>query len=316
MDDQYLVSILVPVYNVEAYLSQCIDSILAQTYKNLQVVLVNDGSTDGSLEVCQTYAEKDARVETHHKENSGVADTRNFLLDKVKGDYILFVDSDDWIELDMVENLLSISRKNNADIVNCGNVINDISCDKSTTGVKFLNQQEAIVLFLEHRELRGALWNKLFKTSILHNVKFCCGISLGEDALFCWDILQHVKCVAMTKQEYYHYRMLDDSLTHSAFGPKKFSAYRVWSRICEDTDKHWPQFSDVAKSRFCIEMTLLLRDAAKTGYEKNDFVLKLQEVIREYGHLITQTGLSSWKMRLYGILGSRSYKLLKLLRYV
>ena len=161
MDDQYLVSILVPVYNVEAYLSQCIDSILAQTYKNLQVVLVNDGSTDGSLEVCQTYAEKDARVETHHKENSGVADTRNCLLEKVKGYYVLFVDSDDWIEPDMVECLLRYALEYDADVVNCGNVINDAPCNKDNKNIEVLQQEEAIKLFLEHKKIRGSLWNIL-----------------------------------------------------------------------------------------------------------------------------------------------------------
>jgi glycosyltransferase involved in cell wall biosynthesis len=311
-----MVSILIPVYDVKQYLSECIESVVNQTYADLQVVLFDDGSTDGSWDVCKTYAEKDGRVEAYHKENSGVADTRNCLLEKVKGEYVLFVDSDDWIEPDMVENLLNISRRYDADIVNCKNVINDELCDKSEKSINILNQQEAIALFLEHRELRGSLCNKLVKTSSFHNVKFHCGISLGEDALFCWEILQYAKCDVMTKQEYYHYRMVDNSITHSSFGPKNFSSYIVWSRICDDTDKYWPKYANVAKARYCIQMTLMLRNAAMSDYEMDDSVKKLQDIIREYGHLITKTKLSSWKMRLCGLIGCRSYKLLKLLRYV
>ena len=307
------ISILVPVYNVEVYLPQCIDSILAQTYTNLQVVLVDDGSTDSSWPVCKAYEEKDDRVEAYHKENSGVADTRNYLLERVKGDYILFVDSDDWIESDMVERLLKIALLYDADVVNCGNVINDALCNKVETSIEVLQQEEAIRLFLEHKRFRGSLWNKLVKTSLLHNLKFHCGISLGEDALFCWEMLQRIQILVITTQEFYHYRMFDGSLTHSLFGPKKFSAYYVWDKISDDTDRCWAQFSDIAKARYSIEMTLLIRDAAKSDYEKDDSIMKLQEIIRGYGHLITKTGLSSWKMRLYGLIGSRFYKLLKLL---
>lgn len=307
------ISVLVPVYNVEVYLPQCIDSILAQTYTNLQVVLVDDGSTDSSWPVCKAYEEKDDRVEAYHKENSGVADTRNYLLERVKGDYVLFVDSDDWIEPDMVERLLKIALLYDADVVNCGNVINETLCNKADTSIEVLQQEEAIRLFLEHKRFRGSLWNKLVKTSLLHNLKFHCGISLGEDALFCWEMLQRIQILVITTQEFYHYRMLDGSLTHSSFGPKKFSAYYAWDKISDDTDICWTQFSDIAKARYCIEMTLLIRDAAKSDYEKDDSIMKLQEIIREYGHLITKTGLSSWKMRLYGMIGSHFYKILKLL---
>lgn len=313
MDYQYLVSILVPVYNVEAYLPQCIDSILAQTYTNLQVVLVDDGSTDSSWLVCKAYEEKDDRVEAFHKENSGVANTRNFLLEKVKGDYVLFVDSDDWIESDMVEKLLKIALRYDADVVNCGNVINDTFCNKADTSIEVLQQEEAIKLFLEHKRFRGSLWNKLVKASLLHNLKFHCGISLGEDALFCWDVLQRIKNLVITTQEYYHYRMCDGSLTHSSFGLKKFSAYYAWDKISCDTHILWPQYEDIARSRFCIEMILLLRDAANSKYPHNESVKTLQDVVKNNIYSIHKTHMSSWKMTVYGYLVAYCYNIVKLL---
>ena len=120
-----LVSILVPVYNVEAYLPQCLDSLLGQTYSHLQIVLIDDGSSDNSWTIMQQYAAQDSRIEIYHQENQGVATTRNHLLEKIKGDFVLFVDSDDWVELDMVEFLVGKATENQADVVTCGNVIND-----------------------------------------------------------------------------------------------------------------------------------------------------------------------------------------------
>ena len=114
-----LVTILSPCYNVEVYLPECLDSILNQTYKNLQIVLIDDGSTDHTWSILKDYSSKDSRIEIYHQENQGVSITRNNLLDKVKGDYVLFVDSDDWIELNMVEFLVNNAQSNRADIVSC-----------------------------------------------------------------------------------------------------------------------------------------------------------------------------------------------------
>ena len=119
-----LVSILIPVYNASLYLKQCLDSILHQTYTNLQIVIIDDGSTDNSYAICHEYAGQDARIELYTQENKGVAVTRNNLIEKAKGDYILFVDSDDWIELNMVEFLIDQILATNADIVTCAMVTN------------------------------------------------------------------------------------------------------------------------------------------------------------------------------------------------
>ena len=175
-----LVSILLPVYNTSAYLPQCLDSVLAQTYENLQVVLVDDGSKDNSLEICQQYAAKDSRIEVYHQENQGVATARNALLSKIKGDYFFFVDSDDWIELDMIEFLLTRAEKERADIVTCDIVINDskVSSDYFS---KIYSKDEAVERFLYHLEFRGSLCNKLMKITVLEGYQLWrrCSLLLG-----------------------------------------------------------------------------------------------------------------------------------------
>jgi len=310
--EQPLITILVPVYNAGDYLHQCLDSIVGQTYQNLQVVLVDDGSTDDSWQICQEYASKDKRVEAYHQENQGVAAARNALLEHVRGDYVIWVDSDDWIEPDMIEFLVSQANNSGADVVTCGNVINDAPTSKQFT-TQTIDREHAVHQFLRHIELRGSLCNKLVKTTLLHNEQFHHGISYGEDALFCWSFIQKLNKMLFTDRQLYHYRMNQQSLSHGIFGPKKMSGYEVWNSISKDAITAWPKYADDACARFCVEMTLLIRDAAKTNYAYDENIEKLQTVLRKYHHLIRRTHLSSWRMSLYAFLGGRSYRVVQLL---
>ena len=223
--DKPIVSILIPAYNAAAFLPKCLDSVLNQTYQDLQVVIVDDGSKDKTLEVCHKYAEKDSRIEVYHQENQGVAATRNHLLEKVKGDYVLFVDADDWIELDMVEYLVSLATELDAEMVMCDRVINDAKPSETEPMIKILPQEEAIRDFLLHDYFVGSLWNKLLSRSLLHNEQFHRGISYGEDALFIWGALQKVNNVVASDKQLYHYYMNEDSISHQSFGDKKLTGH-------------------------------------------------------------------------------------------
>ncbi|MBR1540013.1 MAG: glycosyltransferase [Clostridia bacterium] len=123
--EEELISIIVPVYKVEKYLDKCINSIVSQTYKNLEVILVDDGSPDSCGKMCDEWTQKDTRIKVIHKENGGLSDARNFGLDCAKGKYIQFVDSDDYIEKDMIEFLYKNLKENNADISICSNYMVD-----------------------------------------------------------------------------------------------------------------------------------------------------------------------------------------------
>lgn len=301
------VSILVPCYNVEKYIKQCLDSIIHQTYTNLQIVLVDDGSSDNTLNILNDYALQDSRIEVYHQENQGVATARNVLLSKIKGDFFLFVDSDDWIELDMIEFLVGKVKETKADVITCGNVINDNPVS-SEYNQKILLRNEAIERFLYHIEFRGSLWNKLVNSSLLHNCKFHCGISLGEDALFCWHFLQYANKVLFTNRQLYHYRMNNDSICHSSFGPKKLSAHIAWEQICDETTKWWPQYLQIAQARHCIEDVLLLRDAAHSGYKNKNDIRILQKSISKLLPMLFQVNITTFRMKCYAILISFSYQ--------
>lgn len=299
-----LVSILVPVYNVEVYLPQCLDSLLGQTYPHLQIVLIDDGSSDNSWAVMKQYAAQDSRIEIYHQENQGVATTRNHLLEKIKGDFVLFVDSDDWIELNMVEFLVGKAIENQTEIVTCGNVINDTPVSTEYMQ-KVLLRDEAIERFLYHIEFRGSLWNKLVKTSLLHECKFQRGISLGEDALFCWHFLQNSNKILFTDCQLYHYRMNNDSICHATFGPKKLSAHFAWEQMCEETAQWWPQYLPIAQARHCIEDVLLLRDAVKSNYSVESDVKMLQSTITNYYPRLFKLPITSFKMKIFAVVVSK-----------
>lgn len=294
MNRNQLVSILLPVYNVEQYLPLCLDSVINQTYKNLQIVLIDDGSKDGSWAIMQEYAKRDNRIEIYHQENQGVAATRNHLLEKVKGDYVLFVDSDDWIELNMVEFLVEKSRTKDADIVVCGMVKNDEACGEEYRE-EVMDQETTVKKFLFHKELSGSLWNKLVKTSLLQDIRFDNRISYGEDALFCWYVLQRVHTVVQTDKQLYHYRMNDTSISHQNWTPeKKGSGHLVWTKIVEETSELWPQYLSIATARCAMEDFWAIYFAAINNYPfDKEIVIRQQNVRKGLAYIISHK-IDSW----------------------
>ena len=297
-DKRILVSILVPVYNAAGYLCKCVQSIVDQSYRDLQIVLINDGSTDGSWEMMKELAREDHRIEVYSQPNNGVAATRNSLLDKANGDWILFVDSDDTIDPDTVSILLQEQELTGADMV----VFNQREA-------RDYDKETVIREFLRHREFRGMLWNKLLKREHLEGLKFDRTVSYGEDALMIWQVLQRVNHVTAIDKMLYHYTPTDDSLSKQHFNGKKFTAYTVWDSISRDTDEMWPQYSDIAHARFACEMTQILKSAAAADYRHDSSIRLLQEEVRRDGHLIASTGISSRKMSMFAWLVSHCYRL-------
>lgn len=303
-----LVTILSPCYNVGQFLPKYFETVLGQTYSNLQVVLIDDGSKDDTWAVMQEYAAKDSRVEVYHQENQGVAATRNNLLDKVKGDYVLFVDSDDWIELDMVEYLVRVALEYNSKFVMCDRVINDANPKECEPTIQILSQEQAVHDFLRHEYFVGSLWNKLLDSSLLHNERFHCGISYGEDALFCWGVLQKVDKVVVTDRQLYHYRMNERSISHSNWTPEgKGCGHCVWKSIAEDVAKAYPQYVDIVNARYAIEDMWGIYFASLCNYPYDEHICTRQQNIRRYFWEIKQTELISKNKVLFAWISCRWY---------
>lgn len=210
------VSVVIPVYNVEKYLSECLDSVIYQTYKNLQIILVDDGSTDSSGKICDEYAEKDNRITVVHQKNAGAGVAKNTGLELIDGDYFSIIDSDDYIELDMYEKMVNSLEKYNSDIAQClfRNVFVNDSFDrkykikgnypKVLTSKKFLSE----LLY----DWKYAIFaNKVFKTSLLKNIRFPVGRKI-DDEFFTYKLVCNAKKVVNIDNILYNYRMRKTSV--------------------------------------------------------------------------------------------------------
>lgn len=292
MKDKPLVTILSPCYNVEAFLPQCLDSIVNQKYSNIQIVMIDDGSKDNTWGILQEYAAKDSRIEIYHQENQGVAAVRNRLLEKVKGDYVLFVDSDDWIELDMAEFLISKAIQSNSEMVTCGCVPQGGKSGDHVISEELWDKDKCIFEFLRHVSFAGSLWNKLIKTDIIKDTRFDTRISYGEDALFCWNIIQSIEKILITDAQLYNHRVNENSLSTSAWSPnKKGSGSIVWKAISEDASKRYPQYADIVNARYAIENMWGLYYASLANYPHDVEIAKRQKHVRESFKLISHSGL-------------------------
>lgn len=300
------VSVLIPCYNVDKYLTRCVNSILNQTYGNLQIVMIDDGSSDNTWSVMNSLAATNSNIEIYQQKNKGVANTRNHLLSRVEGDYVLFVDADDWIEPEMIEYLVKTIERYGADVSVCGYVINDLEPSKEYEETP-LNRTETIKKFLFHKDLKGSLCNKILKTSLLCNLSFDDSIGYGEDALFCWELFKKVNKVVLTKKQLYHYRMNDQSISHSIFGKQKLTGNNVWEKIAEDTQLFYPEFVSIAKARWGMENFYLLRQAGFSEYPKDENIKKLQRNVRRHLPDMRSSGLLHGKEILNAYIMCRWY---------
>lgn len=208
-----LISVIVPVYKAEKYLPLCLDSLLAQTYQNLQIILVDDGSPDECPLICDRYASKDGRIQVLHQSNRGISAARNAGLEVAKGSYIGFVDSDDWVEPDMFEALVALSRKYDAPIAMCGYEINEERSLDPIVHEGVYQTYDALEHIIKAGLFNGYLWNKLFYASLFHNLRFDENILYCEDLLACVQCFMQVESISYSSRPYYHYRMSENSLT-------------------------------------------------------------------------------------------------------
>ena len=217
------ISVIVPVYNTEDYVEKCIRSIMNQTYTNLEIIIINDGSTDASLSICEELQKEDKRIIIINQDNKGVSKARNVGLDKATGEFVGFVDSDDFLELDMYEIMINHLLKENADlcrikafIYNREGGIEEISKERNV--FIYNNELEIINAYLKN-ELKIAVWDKLFRRKFDYKL-------FNEDAAYVWEAcLNSSKVVMDTKQLYHHIKRATNSLTSCSFSENNLTLY-------------------------------------------------------------------------------------------
>lgn len=204
-----LVSVIVPVYNVENYLRECLDSNVAQTYRNIEVILIDDGSKDSSGEICDEYADKDNRIKVIHKENGGVSAARNTGLDVAKGEWISYVDSDDYIEDTMLETLICLAKENDVELAMCS--FKDISeCENVTqeNDIRIFSKDELIYNYVVRNTdycITEGIWDRIYKRVLVDGLRFK-NDRINEDILYTMEVFTRAHKALYTSEKLYNYR--------------------------------------------------------------------------------------------------------------
>lgn len=247
-----LISIIIPIYKVEQYLDRCVMSVRSQTYHNLEILLVDDGSPDQCGKMCDDYATEDARIHVLHKTNGGQSDARNLGIETSTGEFVVFIDSDDYIAPDMIETLLHLIQKYDADLSSCG--VANCYRDKTTlqyNGIeeKCVDGETAFGYILEGKRIAGSMCNKLLPRRLLQDLRFPIG-HIYEDAMFIADLMPLVKTVAYTTEPKYYYYHRAGSSTTSRFQSRDMDVILAYDKTRKVVEKKYPSLSRAADFRY------------------------------------------------------------------
>ena len=238
-----LISVIVPVYKVEPYLPQCLDSLLAQSYKNLEIILVDDGSPDRCGAICDDYAARDGRIRVIHTEHGGVSSARNAALAAAAGEWIGWVDGDDWIEAEMFEHLLKGATEHHSDIAVCGRVEEypDKAVPWGWDEVQVWDRERALGLLLEDKAVRSYLCDKLWRKELFAGITFPEG-RIFEDLAVIFQLFCRAETVVAIPQTGYHYRQWSESIVGRRTLTQQVDFFRaVYDRL-EALKADWPQY--------------------------------------------------------------------------
>lgn len=278
-----MISIIVPVYNNEKYLGRCLDSIISQEYKKLEVILVDDGSTDRSAKICDQYAENDSRIKVIHKKNGGVSSARNIGIEASTGDYIGFVDSDDILDIYMYRDLRNIAYKSKADIVACNYQYGKCKLQDTEKIYEYSGSEAVYKMFTQNREIDGisvSVFDKIYRSSLIKNVRYREDLYIAEDVEFVAKVILNADKIIKYDKTYYYYCQDGESLIRSAYSLKKskgiIGAYEALSYLCLEKTKN-EQLTNMMLNKY---MGMLLYEYVKA--DKGDFEKATHLEIKEW----------------------------------
>lgn len=285
-----LVNVIVPVYNVEQYLKQCLESLINQIYQDIRIILIDDGSTDGCSQICDNYAIQDSRIVVFHQQNKGLSAARNVGLDfifsldqKDQGEYVAFVDSDDWINPDYIFFLLNLIVENNADIAQCGHYIaysNTHEEDKNRIhNTQILTCIEALESLCRNGIWDVTTWNKLYKLKLFSNVRFPEGKSY-EDTATCYLLAAQCNRFVVNMTPKYHYVQRYTSIANGkGWKDSKFDLVSAGDEMACWIQKHYPQLCDAAIEKRVFVRLSTLAQMANTGYTDFTYIYEMRRYI-------------------------------------
>lgn len=318
------VSVIIPVYNVELYLNRCIQSVVNQTYQRLEIIIIDDGSTDQSRRICEWWAQKDKRIKFFHSNNCGVSHARNLGLKMATGDYISFVDADDWLDISWYEQLIAYLKRTNADICFGGFTKEN----EKGSFVPFLKQNACVYtrkyavcdIFssplpgIATKHMSWELCDKLFKVNLFQGLYFNEKIYVGEDMLLLWQILKRVHLIAYLPIFGYHYFTRIGSAVQSGVSKKSLTALKVRKEIWDLSQNENEEIKNVIRNQYLISGVSYVKNMIKldpTFFKKD--IIEFQKFLR--GNILFAlrvNNISLWK-RMGFIFFCLPYSLCKIL---
>ena len=312
MEQNPLISVIVPVYKVEQYLPKCVESILNQTYPNLELLLVDDGSPDGCGKICDGYAERDSRVRVIHKKNGGLSDARNAGIDAARGDYLAFVDGDDWIEPDTYAAMLTAAEKYDAALVCAGRYDEDEETGTRTVGLcpkqeEQISSVEMVRRIFHWEEMDSSACDKLYARSLFEGIRFPLGM-VCEDVPTTYRVVLRAEKAVLLPKPVYHYRHRASSITTSAVSEKSFHFSRHAAMIYEDIKKSVPALEPDARYllvcalRYNVELLERASKDAKACFRQE--YLRSRRQLRGQLKFVRHSGFFSQKAELEIVLAA------------
>lgn len=300
-----LISVIVPVYNVEKYLEKCIDSIVNQTFDHLEIILVNDGSTDHSLEICEKYKVQDKRIKVIDKKNGGLSDARNVGTQVAMGKFITFVDSDDFIDSDMITYLYHLITQADADISICQHKEIDeksgmINKYLSVSAKTIVGNDNCMEAFFTNRGIGTIAWGKLYKKELFNGIRYPKG-KFHEDVFTTYLLIARSRCIVIGNQHKYNYLLRRNSISKSSFQLKHLDAIEANKVRSEFIKKNYPKCEVYANAGIIYATNCCTIRLIKAMKSPVKIVDELQKNYRDY-ELDFLRGKSSYKAKIFSLI--------------
>lgn len=288
------ISVIVPIYNVKPYLEKCMRTIIDQTYQNLEIIMVDDGSTDGTGTLCDQIAREDSRIVVIHKKNGGLSDARNAGLDICTGDFISFIDSDDYIEPDMYECMMEEMNDESVSIVSVGFMVTEPDGEMRVMGAQRrqkLTKEEAFMNIFEKNELFPSSVNKLYRRYLFDNLRFLKGI-INEDTEIIPKILNVCDSIVLLDKALYHYVLRKGSITQSEFTLRDYKGIAVYGTAIKVCKSCYPNLLPYA---VYYELSRIYETYVRLANSKNRRNLWKQEIIMRFHIGVKTMKCLKWK---------------------
>ncbi|MBD5261372.1 MAG: glycosyltransferase [Bacteroides sp.] len=322
-----MVSIIIPVYNVSQYLDKCLISITTQTITDLEIILINDGSTDNSGEICEEWRKRDSRIKVYHKKNGGLSDARNFGIDKATGKYLTFIDSDDYVQQTFIEYLLHLIEKYNSDLSVCQYFKfydKDENTEFSTKKIRTPSSETIIsgndncmYYFFKTNEIDTVAWRKLYKASLFSSdIRYPEG-KYHEDVWTTYKYIAKCKSIAIGNQPLYAYRIRTGSIVNSAFSEKHLDGIEGAIERNEYIKHNYPSLTILSSASVIYSANQCILRLGRTSCSNSEYLDYLKDIYKIYTPFYLK-GKSGIKPKIFSLIAryfpKELIKIIKLLK--